>query len=82
MWGCFGDRTPGPAGSYYYNDSAPLVYFWNIFDQVLLRPELMESLKELKILDSDGEQLLVNERGRPNASELSDHLPLLFRLDC
>ncbi|HZV07209.1 MAG TPA: endonuclease/exonuclease/phosphatase family protein [Gemmataceae bacterium] len=78
MWGCFGDRTPGPPGTYFYSGSTP---FWNIFDQVLLRPILMDRLVELCIVDGDGQDPPLTERGRPNASELSDHLPLLVRLD-
>ncbi|MGH7172858.1 MAG: hypothetical protein ACRELG_21465, partial [Gemmataceae bacterium] len=81
MWGCFGDRTPGPAGTYFYSASGPSGYFWNMFDQVLLRPALMDHLVELRILDGDGQESLLTGRGRPRASELSDHLPLLVRLD-
>lgn len=81
MWGCFGDRTPGPAGTYYYRRATPVMYFWNIFDQVLLRPDLMHSLQDLKILESDGEASLLTEAGMPNTTVGSDHLPLLFRLE-
>lgn len=79
MWGCFGDQTPGPPGTYFYSASGG--YFWNIFDQVLLRPALMDCLVELRIVDEDGQDSLLTERGRPRAAELSDHLPLLVRLD-
>jgi hypothetical protein len=80
MWGHFGDRTPGPPGTYFYSTSAPLNFYWNVFDQVLLRPELMSSLAEVQILDNDGQESLLTGRGRPRSSELSDHLPILFRL--
>ena len=78
MWGCFGDRTPGPAGTCFHSASS---HFWSIFDQVLLRPALMDHLAELRIVDGDGQESLLTERGRPRASEVSDHLPLLVRLD-
>jgi len=81
MWGCFGDRTPGPAGSYYYGAGSPDTPYWHVFDQVLLRPALADSLTELRILDSDGPEQLVSNRGRPRDGELTDHLPILFRLD-
>lgn len=81
MWGCFGDRTPGPAGTCFFSATGPGGYFWNIFDQVLLRPALMDHLVELRIVDEDGQESLLTERGRPRASELSDHLPLLVRLN-
>jgi len=58
-----------------------VTYFWNIFDQVLLRPALMNSLDELRVLDRvDGTPLLLPQ-GVPDRSTGSDHLPLLFRLD-
>jgi hypothetical protein len=80
MWGCFGDRTDGPPGTYYLPPSKPGNYFWNIYDQVLLRPTLMDMLEELRILDSDGYDSLLTPRGRPRKSDVSDHLPILFRL--
>ena len=55
--------------------------YWNMFDQVLLRPGLMDSLTELRILDGDGQASLLSERGRPRSATASDHLPILFRLD-
>jgi hypothetical protein len=80
MWAFFGDRTPGPPGTYFYSGSSPRSYYWNIFDQVLLRPTLMDALAELRILDGDGQESLLTERGRPRSSDVSDHLPVLFRL--
>jgi len=80
MWGYFGDRTAGPPGTYYYNAASPRTYYWNMFDQVLLRPTLMDALDELRILDSDGQVSLLTDRGRPRSSDCSDHLPVLFRL--
>jgi hypothetical protein len=80
MWGCFGDRTAGPPGTYFYQASSPRNYYWNLFDQVLLRPELMDSLDDLRILDSDGQESFLTGRGRPRSTDISDHLPILFRL--
>lgn len=81
MWGHFGDRTPGPAGTYFLHGSMPINYYWNMYDQVLLRPELMNSLEELRILDTDGQSSLLSDKGRPRHAETSDHLPILFRLN-
>jgi len=81
MWGNFGDRTDGPAGTYYLSSSRPVHYFWNMYDQVLLRPALMDYLTELKVLTDDGIESLVTRSGLPQKSSGSDHLPLLFRLD-
>jgi hypothetical protein len=40
MWGHFGDSKGDTAGSYFYDSSEHTNYFWNVFDQVALRPEL------------------------------------------
>ena len=81
MWGFFGDQTPGPAGTFHRSAGDSLNYFWNIYDQVLLRPELMEGLRALHILDSDSVESLVTPNGTPISSRISDHLPLFFQLE-
>ncbi len=60
----------------------PRAFFWNMFDQVLLRPDLLPrfSNQDLKILTSVGESSLLSARGLPDARIASDHLPLFFRL--
>jgi hypothetical protein len=80
MWGFFGDRTPGPPGTYYHSSTDPINYFWNIYDQVLVRPGLIELLHDLSILDHDGSESLLTANGMPARANCSDHLPLLFRL--
>jgi hypothetical protein len=80
MWGFFGDRTDGPPGSYYFSSSEPVNHFWNIYDQVLVRPDLIERLGELRILVHDGLEPLVTKNGLPNKNSCSDHLPVMFRL--
>jgi hypothetical protein len=81
MWSVIGDRTPGPAGTYYRASSESVNYYWNTYDQVLLRPALMDRLSELSVAVSDGETSLVTHNGLPDATAGSDHLPLAFRLD-
>lgn len=80
MWAFFGDNTRCPPGSYYYRKAKPKLLFWNIFDQVLVRPDLLDRFKneDLIILDSDGERSLLSRKGYPSAS---DHLPIIFKLD-
>jgi len=82
MWGLFGDGTPGPSGTYYYRSAEHRAFFWNIFDQVLIRSDLLPLFdnKELEILESDGEVSLLSNEGLPNADATSDHLPVMFRL--
>ena len=83
MWRFFGDSGEHPPGTYYYRSSEPVTHFWNVFDQVLIRPGLLDSFdsEALTILDSDGSQSLLSKGGLPNSSRFSDHLPILFRLN-
>lgn len=83
MWRHFGERADGPPGSYYYGSAGHVSYFWNIFDQVLIRPELIKCFPddELRILTSVGTVALLGRSGQPNTQLGSDHLPILFKLD-
>lgn len=81
MWGFLGDRTPGPPGTYYRASSESVNYFWNTYDQVLVRPALIPHLSAVRVLDTDGTHSLLTPNGLPDAENGSDHLPLFFRLD-
>lgn len=81
MWGLLGDRSPGPPGTYYRSSSESVNYFWNTYDQVLLRAELMNRLQALAVPDSDGASSLLTRNGLPDSVNGSDHLPLVFALD-
>ncbi len=80
MWGYFGDRTPGPPGTLCFAGADPASHYWNIYDQVLLRPALMDSLVRLAVLEDDGQESFLTNAGRPRKASLSDHLPVLFQL--
>ena len=82
MWGLFGDGTPGPSGTYYYRRAEHTMFFWNMFDQVLIRPDLLSRFdnKGLEILESDGEISFLLDTGLPDKNAASDHLPIMFRL--
>ena len=82
MWGRFGDTTEGPAGTYYRSASSFAEYFWHIHDQVLIRPNLLASFdeKNVRVLTECGETSFLRASGLPDASRVSDHLPLLFTL--
>ena len=41
MWNLLGDRTPGPAGTFYHTSSTKGHYGWNMLDQVLVRPSAL-----------------------------------------
>lgn len=83
MWSFFGEGSPGPPGTYFYRSSSQVCYYWNIFDQVLIRPELLPRFRDedVAILTRAGTVDLLNAAGVPDASSGSDHLPMLFRLE-
>lgn len=78
MWNLFGDESESLPGTYYY----PKDLYWNMFDQVLIRPDLLDKFnnKELKIINKVGKKSLLSSTGRPNKNLFSDHLPILFSL--
>lgn len=82
MWSLLGDASPGSPGTYYYSSSEPTTYFWNMFDQVLIRPALLERFRNnsLKIIERTGDINFLQKNGQPN-SDISDHLPIVFGLE-
>jgi hypothetical protein len=82
MWSHFGDGSGSPGGTYFYERNEAVEYLWNVFDQVLLRPDLATYFKptELQILTRVGPRSLLKANGQPDAKSGSDHLPLFFRL--
>ncbi len=83
MWGLFGDAIKDrPCGTFYYGKQEP-TYFWNMFDQVLVRPDLLHAFRneDLEILTEDGNTSFLSSSGLPDSSSASDHLPLLFKLN-
>jgi hypothetical protein len=83
MWSHFGDADESPPGTYYYTSAEHKMFFWNMFDQVLIRPYLIDLFQNetLKILNTDGTVSFLSERGLPDSSVVSDHLPILFKLN-
>jgi hypothetical protein len=77
MWKFFGNGVSGPAGTYFGSGGEQVRFYWHIFDQVLLRPDLLKyfSDNEVKIIDSVGSTSLLNGSGRIN-KKISDHLPI------
>jgi hypothetical protein len=82
MWSKFGDAGPAPPGTYFYSSGAEVNYFWHMFDQVLVRPSLLDSLSNdsVSIVTRIGEMDLLTDRGRPNSTVASDHLPIVCQL--
>jgi endonuclease/exonuclease/phosphatase family metal-dependent hydrolase len=82
MWNHFGDANGLPSGTYYHWAAEHICYFWNMLDQVLVRPDLLSVFKteEVQILTNDGADSLIKANGRPDEAIGSDHLPILFKL--
>lgn len=80
MWNLLGDFSY-PPGTYYYRGSKEKNEFWNIFDQVIVRPQLRSRFvdKELKIITKAQGVSLVTQNQQPN-EKISDHLPIVFQL--
>jgi hypothetical protein len=81
MWGHLGDRLGGPPGTHYYDNGEHFNYFWNVFDQVLIRPSLLEWFRpeDVRVLTRVRGTTLLTANGIPQ-TQYSDHLPLLFAL--
>jgi endonuclease/exonuclease/phosphatase family metal-dependent hydrolase len=84
MWSFLGDLSRGKVpGTHYYDSSGVQInYHWNMFDQVLIRPDLIDNfdLTDLDILVDDGNVQFVHATGRIN-NDISDHLPLKFSIN-
>jgi hypothetical protein len=82
MWRHFGDGQRVPPGTYHYDNHQHVTYFWNMFDQVLVRPGLIGNIDTdgIEIVHRVGALSLLTHTGIPDASVGSDHLPLLFSM--
>jgi hypothetical protein len=83
MWRFFGDHQQISPGTFYYEKAVQKNYFWNIFDQVLLRPDLLPlfDVNQLDIPLSDKITTFVTDQGVPDGKNISDHLPLTFKIN-
>lgn len=83
MWGFLGDNGKGEvSGTMYYSPSKPINYHWNLFDQVLIRPDLLSAFvdEELDIVTKIGTTSLLSKEHIVDTN-YSDHLPLKFKLN-
>jgi len=83
MWGHFGDRSDRYSGTYYYDRGEHVTYYWNVFDQVMLRSALLDRFDsgDLQMVTEVGGLDLLTDEGVPDQNVASDHLPLVFRID-
>lgn len=80
MWKLMGNDVNDALGTYYYR-SGRVAYFWNTFDQVLLRPSLLDYFKseDISIVSRVGQKSLL--RNHKINQSFSDHLPIMIKLD-
>ena len=80
MWKLYG-KYQDRLGSYYYEGSSSFEYYWHTFDQVIIRPSLIESFKEgeLDILDRTDNYVLADPNDQTKI-HYSDHLPIKFEM--
>ncbi|MCL2386917.1 MAG: hypothetical protein FWC89_05115 [Defluviitaleaceae bacterium] len=80
-WKFFGNRTI-PYTTYHYNDSGDMANcYWNIIDQVVIRPSLVKAFDDdkLRIISCTKKHQLL-DNGKPDKKNYSDHLPLFCAL--
>lgn len=82
MWSRMGDLSDGPPGTYYYQASKNFELFWNTFDQVLIRPDLLTTFRKetLKVVTEIGTNQFL-ETDKINQDDFSDHLPIMIELE-
>ncbi len=81
MWNHLGDNGDA-CGTFYFEGGDHLCYYWNLFDQVLLRPDLLEGFASggVRIPTSINGFSLLQEGGEPDIETASDHLPVTLEL--
>ncbi|MBO0477526.1 endonuclease/exonuclease/phosphatase family protein [Vagococcus sp. DIV0080] len=68
-----------PIGSYYYSPNKAYALFWQVFDQVLLRPEFIPFINFVGLVTSTTKYELIAKGKVPDRS-ISDHLPVILKL--
>lgn len=83
MWGLYGDvHGRDVAGTYYYRAYEPVVQYWHMYDQVIMRPTVIPYFDKqaLKIVAKGNSYNLLNRNGFINKL-YSDHLPIKFKFN-
>ncbi|KAA6345248.1 hypothetical protein EZS27_007178 [termite gut metagenome] len=83
MWGFLGDLGRGKVSGTMCYSSNPTAYYWNLYDQVLIRPDLINYFNDagLDIVTQIGSTNLLTERKLIDHKNISDHLPIKFELN-
>ena len=84
MWRFLGEREiDRPAGTCYYRRSDMITTFWHVFDQVLVRPALLDRFPEesVQVVTEVGNISLSQKSGLPGHGGTPDHLPITFSIN-
>jgi len=81
MWHIMGNNNNICKGTYYYSTSTKS-YYWYTYDQVIIRPDLIEkfNIDELQIINEIKGKSIITKSNIPNKKDISDHLPIKFKL--
>ena len=82
MWGLLGDNGRSVvSGTHFFNPHRHVQYFWNMFDQVLIRPEVIPYFSDryLRILTGTKSMSLLTDN-HTMRTIYSDHLPIKFSI--
>lgn len=79
MWQVLGKRGCVPGTYYNENDQDDRSFYWYTFDQILLRPDVIDDFdwNEFAIVEKIGEKNLISEN-KIDKNRYSDHLPIKF----
>lgn len=75
MWKFIGEETS--LGTYYHSNPDSDGLYWNVFDQVLVRPNLINRLEGLSIIRQTANDILATDE----KILISDHLPIKFSIN-
>ena len=89
MWNWLGDREHNSGnhkipGSFYYKTTSDVSQiFWNIFDKVIIRPEIIDVIdySSLKLIEAITRDELITQDCENKEDYFTDHLPLSFNLN-
>ena len=80
MWNFLGDFNE-PYGTYYCSSGDTVNPYWNVYDQVIIRPALRARFVDsnLRIITETTKLSLLDKNRHPD-SRISDHLPIIFEI--
>ncbi len=84
MWSYLGDLSKYSPGTYYLRENTHRNHFvWNMYDQVLIRPELLDRIDEnsIEIINEKVIGIKLSSKMKYETITPSDHLPLFIKFN-